>query len=840
MKKIISLFLVLALLLSFSLSFTVRADGENMLTNSGFSGGTSGWTGWATDESKAKRGVVYGEGSNETAVYYLENTAEIPHAAFQFPKVEVGKKYYVAADVKTENVDGGSGAALGFTGYNANGDWFCETLSSGLYGTNDWTRLEFEFEVPEGVASCTIGFRLWFATGKAWFDNIYFSEASSIVREDESGVRTLTLSPTANKFAIDSYGCEWDPKLYLNANTRRGVGDDDLALIKERMEKLNIQRVRMMILPEWFELKNDNRDPFTANPNGFDFDNDEMKSVFAYLDVCEQLGVKVTLTWWGAQRYVGDGWLAFDAVSDWVSAPNDLDEMAENIVYLIDYAINTKGYTCITDLILQNEPSYSFIKKPGAADIDYYIEYYKTVYNRLKDAGLGDKITMVGGDDAENISWFKKAYDGLKDICGKFNSHCYKGFASDYNIEKTVQNYTSQRTQYATEKPFYMGEFGDGSTVGAYTATSVDTYERGLFLPVSVVNGLKAGSTGSLYWPLHDVYYYDGDPNDGSNGGLMKMGLFAYKTDGNWRVRPTYHAWGLICNYLLPGSQVYDITCDYNKLDTVAAQTPDGDWTILAVNRSNKTQTATLTTDRIATPLNYYLYSHDTVTENDEIIGASHVVYAKNGTFSFDIPAESFVVLSNIGMDKSATLGGEPSAWAKEEILKALEADLVPEHVNCNYTTDITRSDFCDLIIKMIEKKSSKDIADVIAGYADAKADVSFPDTDSANVIAAAKLGIVNGRASGAFDPTANITRQEAAKMLALAAKVLGADITASEVAFADADDIYAWAKEFIYYVNTIGVMNGTSTTTPPNFSPLRTYTREQSILTVYRLFNAL
>jgi len=138
----------------------------------------------------------------------------------------------------------------------------------------------------------------------------------------------------------------------------------------------------------------------------------------------------------------------------------------------------------------------------------------------------------------------------------------------------------------------------------------------------------------------------------------------------------------------------------------------------------------------------------------------------------------------------------------------------------------------------MIEKKSGKAIADVIAGYADAKGDVSFPDTDSANVIAAAKLGIVNGRSSGAFDPSANITRQEAAKMLALAAKVLGADITASEVAFADADDIYAWAKEFIYYVNTIGVMNGTSTTTPPNFSPLRTYTREQSILTVYRLFN--
>ncbi len=219
-----------------------------------------------------------------------------------------------------------------------------------------------------------------------------------------------------------------------------------------------------------------------------------------------------------------------------------------------------------------------------------------------------------------------------------------------------------------------------------------------------------------------------------------------------------------------------------------------------------------------------------------------------NGTSWFDglalvegAEAIDYEKLSAVeGPKKPVELNGEPSAWAKEEILKALEADLVPAHVNSNYTTDITRSDFCDLIIKMIEKKSGKAIADVIAGYADAKSDVCFPDTDSANVIAAAKLGIVNGRSSGAFDPTANITRQEAAKMLALAAKVLGADITASEVAFADADDIYAWAKEFIYYVNTIGVMNGTSTTTPPNFSPLRTYTREQSILTVYRLFNAI
>lgn len=191
-------------------------------------------------------------------------------------------------------------------------------------------------------------------------------------------------------------------------------------------------------------------------------------------------------------------------------------------------------------------------------------------------------------------------------------------------------------------------------------------------------------------------------------------------------------------------------------------------------------------------------------------------------------------------VDAEAALNGDPSDWAREEIVKALMADLVPNHVNGNYTTDITRSDFCDLIVKMIEKKAGKSISDVIAGYENAKTDVSFNDTTNPNVIAAAKLGIVNGRSEGVFDPTAGITRQEAAKILAVASKVLGADITAKEVAFSDADSIHGWAKEFVYYVNTVGIMNGTSSTTPPSFSPLGTYTREQSILTVYRLFNSL
>ena len=181
-----------------------------------------------------------------------------------------------------------------------------------------------------------------------------------------------------------------------------------------------------------------------------------------------------------------------------------------------------------------------------------------------------------------------------------------------------------------------------------------------------------------------------------------------------------------------------------------------------------------------------------------------------------------------------------PSAWAVDEIVEAIDAELVPGHINGRYAEDISRSDFCDLIINMIEVKTGQPIAEVVDSYGDRVDGVGFPDTFNPNVIAAASLGIVNGRANGMFDPDANITRQEAAKMLALIAKVLGADIAVPDVVFADATSIFDWAKEFINYVNSVGIMLGTNTDTPPNFSPLRTYTREQSILTVYRLYGAL
>lgn len=478
--------------------------------------------------------------------------------------------------------------------------------------------------------------------------------ASAIEMPSVSSTYDLTLSETANRHTVNALGCEWDPKLLLPVNRNHGVTDEDLDFIKGRMQALGVQAVRMMVTPDWFEKQNDNDDPFTANPDGFDMDNDEMNCLFAYLKVCEELGVRVTLTWWGAPA---GHWLAHPNIGDWIGAPNDAEEMAENISYLLQYIRKTLGYNCVKELIIQNEPSYSFHVEGGAVDLDLYVACYKAMYKRLNDMGMGD-IVLVGADDAQNFGWFCSAVEALRDVCGKFNSHNYAWSYNHPFLDVVSQEFVSVRTALAGDTPFFLGEFGDGSGIGAYYAASTETYGRGLYIASVVVNSFKAGAAGASYWPLHDVYYYQGsvEPGTGAgdNGGLMGMGLIGYKKDGAWSFRPSYYAYGLLCNYIPFGSQLYNITGDTDHVvDTIAAKTPDGRWSVIAVNRSGAEQTLNISTgEAVGTMLNRYLFTESALPTDGTMIAASGRVAPADGVYSFTVPANSFVVLSSIGMSE--------------------------------------------------------------------------------------------------------------------------------------------------------------------------------------------
>ena len=91
----------------------------------------------------------------------------------------------------------------------------------------------------------------------------------------------------------------------------------------------------------------------------------------------------------------------------------------------------------------------------------------------------------------------------------------------------------------------------------------------------------------------------------------------------------------------------------------------------------------------------------------------------------------------------------------------------------------------------------------------------SFKDDDKIQYDAAVGvmtgIGAINGMGDGTFNPAGNVTRAQAAKMVAYA--VLGADVAktlpVSASSFKDVDSNYAWAIPSIEYLVKVGVING-------------------------------
>jgi len=182
------------------------------------------------------------------------------------------------------------------------------------------------------------------------------------------------------------------------------------------------------------------------------------------------------------------------------------------------------------------------------------------------------------------------------------------------------------------------------------------------------------------------------------------------------------------------------------------------------------------------------------------------------------------------------------SDWALWEVTQAIELDLVPANLQNMYRTDITRVDFAALVVAAIEEVTGESIDDIVKeetgqSLYDSVNKYPFNDTTDKNVIAAHALKIIYGKGEGVFDPHATILRQEAAALLAGTARFLGNEAQIKNTSYSDDDAIAPWAKASVNYASSIGVMAGKLNN---NFAPKDNYTREQSYMTIYRLFNVI
>ncbi len=167
------------------------------------------------------------------------------------------------------------------------------------------------------------------------------------------------------------------------------------------------------------------------------------------------------------------------------------------------------------------------------------------------------------------------------------------------------------------------------------------------------------------------------------------------------------------------------------------------------------------------------------------------------------------------------------SDWAKGDIKKAKELNIIDVKGSYDYTASITREEFCEIIYNYC--------VNVIGKLESVNFESKFTDTDNVHIGVLNAVGIINGKSETKFAPDDFLTREEAATILArMVNYTLPVPVTEMYFEFRDSNKISDWANDSVQIICNMGVMKGIGNNM---FAPKDTYTTEQAIATVVRLY---
>ena len=205
--------------------------------------------------------------------------------------------------------------------------------------------------------------------------------------------------------------------------------------------------------------------------------------------------------------------------------------------------------------------------------------------------------------------------------------------------------------------------------------------------------------------------------------------------------------------------------------------------------------------------------------------------FTKSVTRTFYVGAQGTVTGSDaMSMDLSTA-----SAWATGNILTADSLGLITDRTDSNFSTPITRLQFAELAVNLIEKATGSTLP---------TGSQSFQDTSDPVALKAVEAGIASGTGDGNFSPNASITRQEICVMLnqvircvdeAKGSTTLTNTDTTLNSQFTDAGQVDSWAADSMALLNNNGLMSGTSATT---LSPKNNTSIQEAITLILALYN--
>ncbi|GMV94184.1 MAG: hypothetical protein AMXMBFR82_39620 [Candidatus Hydrogenedentota bacterium] len=490
------------------LLFAWAAAASSALTNPDFDDGLEGWT----PSSVEIEMLVTSVDDRSIARIVVPETAQpgYPHVAQSLDALP-GDLISATAEARNIGVQRGAGAYMVIEYFDAAEKRVSFSQSNMAETDGSWTELRVQGVMPKEAVRARIALILN-GTGTAEFDAVTATREPGVgATGPPDGPVTITITDNVVCDSFRGFGVEDDGWFYNPENAAHGVTEDDARLREERIASMGIDWVRMFF---WYKDWNPSGDWET-----FSFDSPNMESHYRTLDLYQRLGVPVNV--------VGVEW----GVEDPYGNP---EAAAKAIGALFEHLIKTKGYTCVQEWTLTNEPNGYFIR--AGYDFERFVQLHELVHAEFERRGL--TIRIVGSDETNGgYSFFKQCVtdDRYYPLVDYFASHRYFPYADRVTAPAFYNERLEVLAAKTRHKDLVIAEFGfQDDRSGALVNPLMETYPYAVWTAAFVIDGLNRGVAGFSIWCLQEMYY--------PGNGFMNYGLWDFK-DNNWKPRPVYHAW---------------------------------------------------------------------------------------------------------------------------------------------------------------------------------------------------------------------------------------------------------------------------------------------------------
>ena len=497
----------------------------------------------------------------------------------------------------------------------------------------------------------------------------------------------------------------------------------------------------------------------------------------------------------------------------------------------------------------------------GGEAYDKQLDYVTDVENYfIKYAGMVESGGLKGlSVTPDNIADFKKTFAGLPDnmmgyldtllVVGKSADACYRELSMIYSLTQCSEQQIIALSMIAAETPdenlrkacLELAEIisdeteakignmlVSGSVTFAKTAASeimCSIIQKGLdFIP-----GVKAASMSmdATKLALNSIFNVDDSAEDLINlCALQCVENALYSSMLN-----AQNAFSADQNYV---NAVKFMSCaDFYKeilfygIDIVESLANHNEKQQIVLNAGILNLKALFDSEKDLVDVVNSFYEEKGINAQYECIRVCRAVLGESDFYS----AEGIDIVEYLREVKSTT----PSDWAKPEIDKAIEIGLLPDYMRNNYQSNITRAEFCTLMTQFVFTQlpsPTYEELDKLIWEKGALIKSKFSDTFYEYVDYAYKLGIVNGVSEDEFMPLGEITREQAATMLYRAALLFDKNDGSKDIS-SGFEGVSSWAREGVNFVAANGIMQGTD----KGFEPQGTFTKEQAIATLVRMY---